>query len=485
MRLEKRHIVNCQHPSWVYNKYTHERVLSDCGKCPACLNRKSLRHVHLMEEQSRLSRYTVFLTLTYNDFSVPKLYFSPDRKYLVNKKRNISYEIPSDLDDLTFDWLSKKKYVEFSDYKDAQDFIKRFRINFKRYCPLNSALDELKKYNTYEQLLYYCAAEFGPFTARPHFHLLFFFNSDWLAKNFEQMFLKAWSSYNRITHRRFSKGTRSEFRFCDARQTSTFAYTAAYCSSNSDVPSIFQSGQLAPRKAYSKAPILGCPFPSFAEVQKVIYDRTSRYCRGVDKDGKPVIVCRSLSFENRVFPRFSGFSRVPSSSRRFVVELLPRCAKENDGCVDYETFSNWLISPKTQKSLWLPDEVSCILAEKSQTKKPYYDLWLCLNRFYNNISLYGLDVDTYLYYIADYYLKKQYEQFKDFLYFVQEYSIYHRWQDCYVAHQYCDFAPKLENIEDYNLMCSESNKIYNEKVKTKKDRDYQLRGNAVVFNPPI
>lgn len=205
----------CLHGKNVYNKYTGQMMYQSCGKCEACLTRLASARSIKVGVQASLSKYTMFVTLTYDTYHVPKckIYYNGDKKYcLVVKPRvkNYFYEERKDGskhlkglsydDDFTVDFVAEKDYIDnfrkqaslnidgkyphltdFYGYlskKDLQLFMKRFR----------------KRVNTFtnEKIHSYVVGEYSPKHFRPHFHLLFFFNSDTLASNFGQIVHSCW-----------------------------------------------------------------------------------------------------------------------------------------------------------------------------------------------------------------------------------------------------------------------------------------------------
>lgn len=180
-------VTKCQHPVRIFNKYTQEWVLTDCGKCYGCMLRKKTKMTAACQNESEKSLYSFFVTLTYADEFVPRLRYlvencdddsgnvilsfeTVDRNLEIatgKRKRIIQDEILSFTHVLSKEeysrWKSRVKlidnqFVPVSNYRDIQLFLKRVRL-------------QLKKYN-YE-LRTYAVSEYGPRTYRPHWHLLF------------------------------------------------------------------------------------------------------------------------------------------------------------------------------------------------------------------------------------------------------------------------------------------------------------------------
>lgn len=104
-----------------------------CGKCINCKANRRLMWTFRLSEEMKDSMYTAFATMTYNE-------------------ENITY---IDMDEV--------QDVPTLNYKDVQLFLKRFRKS-------------LDKYNV--TLRYFICGEYGSNTLRPHYHAIFFFNSD-------------------------------------------------------------------------------------------------------------------------------------------------------------------------------------------------------------------------------------------------------------------------------------------------------------------
>lgn len=104
-----------------------------CGKCSECLQKYQNSWSIRLQAESKYWTYCYFLTLTYNQDTVP-----------------MSVEKTSGEVSLT---VHKK---------DVQDWLKRFRTAYFR------------KYGENIDMKYFITSEYGPRTQRPHYHCLFF-----------------------------------------------------------------------------------------------------------------------------------------------------------------------------------------------------------------------------------------------------------------------------------------------------------------------
>lgn len=108
--------MQCPNPIWLRETKMHV----PCGKCPACRKRIANTWVTRLMEEEKHSRSCQFVTLTYDDFNLPKT----------------------------------KKGLPTLVKKDLQDFINLLRT----YCPFR----------------YFAIGEYGDKGSRPHYHLIIF-----------------------------------------------------------------------------------------------------------------------------------------------------------------------------------------------------------------------------------------------------------------------------------------------------------------------
>lgn len=478
-------IVSCHHPKWVYNKYTHERVMTDCGYCPACLNKKHLRHVDLMVKQSKLSKYAYFFTLTYDDVNVPKLYFNDARTCLYNSNLGVHVNLSNDYEKPTREWLAQKKYVEFAYYKDVQLFLKRFRQNVHRMMPFDEALNQFAKYGNYEKICYYISSEYGPSTIRPHYHGIMFFNSDWLAKSFTSVLFKSWTNFDKHTFERSSKGWRTSCRPVDNSTLSTFAYTAAYCAGNTALPQIFECKELRPKCSYSKTPLLGVGKVDRERICQFVYNGGLRQFDGVDKNGQSIIVRTPRAFENRYMPKCQGFSVVDFGTKLFLYSLPIWAKRECGSEINYDQFCDFLSYPESLKKIEKTCPQACqVIEQAANAQRPFYGLWLVGVKFNFIRCLLRLTSRELVKKIVDYYSLKEYYRLRDWYEFMENFSAIEDVRYCYSLYENAGrYSLPYQESSNYKAFVNQSTRINTVNQKSKKDRDYRRKENAVVFNP--
>ena len=168
------------------------------------------------------------------------------------------------------------KYVNFRDY---QLFAKRLR----KYLS--------KKIGEYEKIHSYVVSEYSPKTFRPHFHILFFFDSDEVAQNIRQAVYQSWKLGRVDTQL--------------ARDNAN-SYVANYLNSVVSVPFVYKAKKsFRPRSRFSN--LFG-----YEEVRKGIEkasDKRSALFNGVPyiSNQKFVRYIPCGSHINRLFPRFTYY----------------------------------------------------------------------------------------------------------------------------------------------------------------------------------
>lgn len=110
-----------------------------CGKCLNCKKKRRSDWSLRLEHEYLYSDSALFITLTYNDASLPR-----------NKG------IPT---------LNKK---------DLQDYIKRLRNSHVAYVSRELGIKKSEVKNRSKQIRYYAVGEYGSKTNRPHYHILLF-----------------------------------------------------------------------------------------------------------------------------------------------------------------------------------------------------------------------------------------------------------------------------------------------------------------------
>lgn len=134
----KRNTMPCLSP--IQLKRAKERIVVPCGRCAGCLQSRRAGWTFRLLQQEKVSKSSVFLTLTYDEKNVPMV--ANDGDFIVGY--NPDYRIDA------YDGFNLTLYK-----KHLQDYFKRVR-----------------KYTT--DLKYYAVGEYGEKTKRPHYHAIVF-----------------------------------------------------------------------------------------------------------------------------------------------------------------------------------------------------------------------------------------------------------------------------------------------------------------------
>lgn len=196
-----------------------------------------------------------------------------------------------------------KGLLKYVNYRDYQLFAKRFR----KYL--------FTKIGSYEKISSYVVSEYSPRTFRPHFHILFFFDSDEVAKNIRQAVFQSWKLGRVDTQ---------------LARDSAGSYVSGYLNSVVSLPGIFTDVSFTKNKSrFSK--LFGYEsFRKTIEVPEQAVERLSERIRFV-RNGKSCEFTPPFSYISRLLPRFVPYSsnfavetRTVLRSIRGVLQLFRR-----------------------------------------------------------------------------------------------------------------------------------------------------------------
>lgn len=173
-----------------------------------------------------------------------------------------------------------KGLLKYVNYRDYQLFAKRFR----KYL--------FTKIGSYEKISSYVVSEYTPKTFRPHFHILFFFDSDEVAENIRQAVYQSWKLGRVDTQ---------------LARDSAGSYVSGYLNSLVSLPSIFTDVFFTKNKSrFSK--LFGYEsFRQTVEAPEQAVERLSERVRFV-RNGKSCEFNPPVSYISRLLPRFVPYS---------------------------------------------------------------------------------------------------------------------------------------------------------------------------------
>lgn len=244
----------CQHKREVINPYTGDIILVPCGVCDACRVSKSIVAENRIYAQKSVSKYCYFVSLTYKNEFIPyyevetheidddnisvHAFVHPRRRltrtFTFHGVKHVRPVLGLAMDQqFEFNFSCKKEYWNryscqadlsfkgkypqyagrygFLCHKDLSLFMKRVRKQI--------LLRDLNPEN--EKLHTYIVGEYGPVSFRPHFHILFFFDSDKFAKNFIRVVNSCWK-FGRVD--------------CSSSRGNAESYVAGYLNSFASLP---------------------------------------------------------------------------------------------------------------------------------------------------------------------------------------------------------------------------------------------------------
>lgn len=235
-----------------------------CGKCPACqeLKRNTLSNRLALEEHC--SKYHSFVTLTYDEYHLPivdaSALFSSDDKEVVNLQINYDFNgdfsTPSvvNTEELRNSIILYNKHRTFYKnnysvnrnvtYQDNQIAVlvnRHLQLFIKRFRKYVS-----KHYN--EKVRYYAVGEYGVQSLRPHWHIIFFYSSPDLARDFENV-LQFGTEQRPIQTPMFLRSL-WKFGHIDSKQTDgkAYFYISSYVNKPANFPYVLEL--LAPQRAF-------------------------------------------------------------------------------------------------------------------------------------------------------------------------------------------------------------------------------------------
>lgn len=297
--------VKCLSPRKIHNPYNHQDMIVPCGKCEACSLRKSSMNTLRVQLESKQHLYCKFITLTYSNDYIPRMYLAPTE--------NGDYEI---YDDEYYNQIGTLSSFQLKDYEtlcrkceaenvpflrkyDLQKFFKRLRKYFS---------DNEKKYHIpYGKIRYYACGEYGPRHFRPHYHVILWTSCDNILSEIGKAVSTCWQ-YGRVS---------TETPFQDVSR-----YVAQYVNSSVPLPSLLKLSETKPFSVHSLH--LGESF--FQETKEEIYESSFEAIvkRGVIISNNYTDVAMWRSLKTYYFPRCKEYDLLTSQQRLYSYTLIKR-----------------------------------------------------------------------------------------------------------------------------------------------------------------
>lgn len=411
----------CQHP--IRLKINGYYRYLPCGKCNVCINRKSSMWITRIEQEFRCHPFAFFVTLTYDNDNVPKVYLDNTSDSSLRLVNPITGEY-FDLDEIkgfrpsSRLYVQKRKNIPYLRFKDMQDFIKLLRFYIANLTFNTQEHDQSRA------LRYVYCGEYGPTTFRPHYHAIFFVDSSEVARQFRELVNKCW---------RFGI---TDIKSCNA---STGKYIARYINGLSALPLVYHHRSLRPRLVASKFPPIGSlSASSFVEEQ--LFYGGYKELQIMDSAGKVQDVPVFKYLENKLFPKIQGFVNFSHSCRVALYGIASYFPSDDFAgfCQGVEAFITKYISEKSDfKASSFEDLHSdptlfdyLYLLLYNDSKHNYMVNYNALKSLYytsvrvlSQRRIFGVSLDFYVSRIEDYYSSKELQKLSRFYEFQESLSI--------------------------------------------------------------
>ena len=304
--------VHCFHPKKIRSS-SGEWITVSCGTCQACLHRMSLKASYQCSLHEQDYKYCMFVTLTYSNENIPLARLEDTEDYGNGLHNYKMFDVTERLQahfNMIGDYVAdavatpfyvsqiirKFEYFQGADVPylckyDAQCFLKRFRKHLSKF--------------TNEKVTYYLVGEYGPVHFRPHFHVLFFFDSESVLSIFGQVLRSSWS-YGRVDFSR-SRGKCS-------------SYVAKYVNSRNSVPRLYQDRSVRPFCLHSQKFAQRFYQNKKTEIYENENFRFDDIMRQVGSSVSNTISWRSLV--SAFFPKCRGFNVLSDAELAFSYTIL-------------------------------------------------------------------------------------------------------------------------------------------------------------------
>ena len=308
--------LHCYHPKKIRNR-NGDWITTSCGCCPACLARMSKKASYQCALHEQDYKYCMFVTLTYSNETIPLLRLEEFQYNGDNSSYFHFYDVTERLQaaqNIIGNFIAtatvSRKYVSeirakfhyfgndipYLSRYDAQCFLKRFRKHLSKI--------------TNDKVTYYLVGEYGPVHFRPHFHVLFFFDSESILSHFGEVLRKAWT-LGRLDYSQ-SRGKCS-------------SYVSQYVNSRNSVPRIYQDRALRPFCLHSQKFAQRFYQNQKAEIYEAENFRFADIMRQVGRSVSSTYAWRSLV--SAFFPKCRGYNLLSPSALTYAYTLLPTCQK--------------------------------------------------------------------------------------------------------------------------------------------------------------
>lgn len=425
------HIQTCLNPKLIRHPKTHEQLYVPCGTCAACLRARSQRWVERLTQERYCWKYCMFWTLTYDNEHLPLLKFvggsfddnltlvgthlvdihhsctPPDSDVLVIDIDECMHQFSSDFSK-DWTWIRNKTaqiggIPVLSSYH-LQKFIKRFRTNakrefqkYKKSLPIASKGDDI-------QFRYFAIGELGETLLRPHYHGLFFFNSEFLANTCALLLSKSW-----------------KFGITDISvvERSNASYVAEYLNCSAHLPSIYRHRSIRPFFICSKFPPIGTLCHSSQEVQELFISASPDHV--IFDHSKGIFTNAPLwrTYVDRLFPKLSSFDEISHIDRVALYRIVSE--KGFTSFAHFYAFCTSSLYASARRSV-IDDYVTYIRANCNNEIAAFQRWYYISSRVARQAQVFGVSIPFYVSQIEKFYQNVEKDKLKRYYEFQSEFS---------------------------------------------------------------
>ena len=287
---------SCFHPKAVKQK-DGSIVFVACGKCKACQNTRALTWQKRLELEVSGFKHLYFVTLTYDDDHLHVILPNYNRSFLIGHDLDIAIPFDSvsegsfifDHKEVTnFEYLNSRPFFPVLNKRDVSSFMKRLRsmIHYN-----------ITKFNIQEneKIRFFACGEYGETTFRPHYHILLWFNSEFINSHIFEYISSCWQSGSNTTK---------------AADPHVAQYVTKYLNRSGCLPEVYLSEQIRPFTICSKRPFISYDSFDKKEIQRLFFSSAVEFSVFDYSKRKPCYVRLWRSFESRLFPKIKGYNNL-------------------------------------------------------------------------------------------------------------------------------------------------------------------------------
>lgn len=460
------------------------RVVSvPCGHCDACLCQKGLQRTQLLDDAMSRFKFRYFVTLTYDNEHLPLARLSDGVLYHPNDcdYNGVVYSAAlsdyQDCNDFISQQLVKFGGLPVLSHRDITNFKKRLRKYVHQLCTLNQKV--------YEYLFIYACGEYGPTTFRPHYHLLFGTNSEYIGSILKSCVYKAWT-FSRKTSSRDILGLIGQIDFQRIVTDGCSGYVARYLNCTTHLPTVLSQSNFRP---FAQKPSLRrfCyNFPDSA-LQEIFFRADIKVNYVSPVNGLLSYIPLPVNVESRLFPKCVGFSCLDFGGLCALYSFATRVSNR-----ELDIYCDYLFNGFTCAYDDIIYRVVADRRDKISSVRALRRLWYISNRVLNNCASFGVSLCDYIKQVLLYYSRKELQKLRNFYELQQTLLSEYSCTLSDLLSLYCDTEDNLLSTSYYLSQFKVANrillndlplqkryffmthKIVNDTTKTKKRNDYLL-----------